>query len=54
MRPGVGTPCVGGWGDALASAVITDPAAFPPRTRQRLALLLDRYFPPKAKARRRG
>ena len=34
--------------------VITNPAAFPPRTRQRLALLLDRYFPPKAKARRRG
>jgi 5'-methylthioadenosine phosphorylase len=52
--PRVGKPCDAGCGDALASAVITNPAAFPPRTRQRLALLLDRYFPPKAKARRRG
>ena len=52
--PRVGKPCDAGCGDALASAVITDPAAFPPRTRQRLALLLDRYFPPKGKARRRG
>ena len=52
--PRVGKPCDAGCGDALANAVITNPAAFPPRTRQRLALLLDRYFPPKAKARRRG
>ena len=52
--PRVGKPCDAGCGDALASAVITNPAAFPPRTRQRLALLLDRYFPPKAKVRRRG
>jgi 5'-methylthioadenosine phosphorylase len=52
--PRVGKPCDAGCGDALASAVITNPAAFPPRTRQRLALLLDRYFPPNAKARRRG
>lgn len=46
--------CSGGCGDALASAVITNPGAFPPRTRKRLALLLDRYFPPKARSRRRG
>jgi len=41
---GEGKPCQTGCGDALASAVITDPRAFPPRTRKRLALLLDRYF----------
>jgi 5'-methylthioadenosine phosphorylase len=52
--PRVGKPCDAGCGDALANAVITNPAAFPPRTRRRLGLLLDRYFPPKAKARRRG
>ncbi len=28
------------------------PKAFPPRTRKRLGLLLDRYFPPKGKGRR--
>ena len=50
--PRIGKPCDAGCGDALASAVITNPAAFPPRTRQRLALLLDRYFPPKTMARR--
>jgi 5'-methylthioadenosine phosphorylase len=48
------TPCGAGCGDALASAVITDPRAFPPRTRRKLALLLDRYFPPKAGGRRGG
>jgi 5'-methylthioadenosine phosphorylase len=52
--PRVGKPCDAGCGDALASAVITNPAAFPPRTRRRLAFLLDRYFPPKLKGRRRG
>ena len=36
----------------LANAVITNPKAFPPKTRKRLALLLDRYFPPTG--RRRG
>jgi 5'-methylthioadenosine phosphorylase len=30
---------------ALASAVITDPATFPPATRRRLRLLLGKYFP---------
>jgi 5'-methylthioadenosine phosphorylase len=50
--PRVGKTCGAGCGDALASAVITAPKAFPPRTRKRLGLLLDRYFPPKGKARR--
>ena len=39
-------------GHLLANAVITSPTAFPPKTRKRLALLLDRYFP--ATGRRRG
>jgi 5'-methylthioadenosine phosphorylase len=34
----------------LKDAVITSPTAFPPRTRKALGLLLDRYFPTKAKA----
>jgi 5'-methylthioadenosine phosphorylase len=50
--PRVGKACAVGCGDALASAVITDPKAFPPRTRKRLGVLLDRYFPPKGKGRR--
>jgi len=50
--PRVGKACRAGCGDALASAVITDPRLFPPRTRKRLGLLLDRYFPPKGKGRR--
>ncbi len=36
----------------LRNAVITSPKAFPPKTRKRLGLLLDKYFP--AKGRRRG
>src|SRR6266852_1417676 len=32
-------------GHLLENAVITSPKAFPPKTRKRLALLLDRYFP---------
>jgi 5'-methylthioadenosine phosphorylase len=47
-------PCGAGCGDALASAVITSPKAFPPRTRKRLKLLLDRYFPPPGRRRARG
>ena len=50
--PQVGKTCGAGCSDALASAVITGPKAFPPRTRKRLGLLLDRYFPPKGKGRR--
>jgi 5'-methylthioadenosine phosphorylase len=52
--PRVGKACGAGCGEALATAVITNPAAFPPRTRKRLALLLDRYFPARGKGRRRG
>ena len=54
MIPRVGKPCEAGCGDALASAVITNPKRFPPRTRKSLALLLDRYFPPAPRGRRRG
>jgi 5'-methylthioadenosine phosphorylase len=49
--PKLGEQCHAGCRDALASAVITSPAKFPPATRRRLALLLDRHFPP---ARGRG
>jgi len=54
LVPRVGKTCGAGCGDALSSAVITNPKAFPPRTRKRLALLLDRYFPPRGKGRDRG
>ena len=50
--PRVGKTCGAGCADALASAVITPLTAFPPRTRKRLGLLLDRYFPPKGRGRR--
>ena len=33
-------------GDTLASALITRPDVIPPETRQRLALLVDKYLPP--------
>jgi len=52
--PRIGKPCASGCPSALGSAVITVPAAFPPRTRKRLALLLDKYFPPKKKGASRG
>ena len=54
LIPRVGKPCGAGCGDALASAVITAPTAFPPRTRKKLSLLLDRYFPPPGRRRARG
>ena len=54
MIPRVGKACAAGCGDALASAVITNPKLFPSRTRKNLALLLDRYFPPAPRGRRRG
>ena len=50
--PRVGKTCGAGCGDARARAVITSPKVFPPRTPKRLGRLLDRYFPPKGKARR--
>ena len=46
--------CSQGCPEALGSAVITDPKAFPPRARKKLALLLDRHFPPRPQDRRRG
>jgi 5'-methylthioadenosine phosphorylase len=49
--PQVGQACGAGCGDALASAVITAPTEFPPRTRKRLGLLLDRYYPPEGRKR---
>ena len=52
--PAIPDSCPHGCPEALGSAVITDPSAFPPRTRKKLALLLDRHFPPKAGGRRRG
>jgi 5'-methylthioadenosine phosphorylase len=54
LLPRIGAPCRVGCPSALASAVITAPAAFPPRTRKRLALLLDKYFPPAKKGAARG
>jgi 5'-methylthioadenosine phosphorylase len=45
VLPRLGGPCGAGCPSALASAVITNPAAFPARTRKRLGILLDRYFP---------
>ena len=52
--PRMGKPCGAGCASALRSAVITDPKAFPPRTRKRLALLLDKYFPARPGRRARG
>jgi 5'-methylthioadenosine phosphorylase len=46
--------CAQGCPDALKTAVITDPRAFPPKARRRLGLLLDRHFPPRPAGRRRG
>jgi 5'-methylthioadenosine phosphorylase len=46
---GPGRPCE--CPSLLRNAVITNPKAFPPRTRKRLALLLDKYFPPKGSRR---
>jgi 5'-methylthioadenosine phosphorylase len=54
VLPRVGGPCAAGCPSALASAVITNPTAFPPRTRKRLALLLDGYFPATRKGAARG
>jgi 5'-methylthioadenosine phosphorylase len=45
VLPRAGKPCTAGCQNALRNAVITNAKAFPPRTRRRLGLLLDRYFP---------
>ncbi len=52
--PRVGKPCTAGCDSALAHAVITSPGAFPPRTRKRLGLLLDKYFPAPKRTAARG
>jgi 5'-methylthioadenosine phosphorylase len=54
VLPRLGGPCGAGCSGALASAVITNPAAFPAATRKRLGILLDRYFPPVKKRTARG
>jgi hypothetical protein len=54
VLPRLGGPCGAGCPSALASAVITNPAAFPAGTRKRLGILLDRYFPPVKKRTARG
>jgi 5'-methylthioadenosine phosphorylase len=52
--PRIGKPCTAGCRDALRNAVITNPVVFPSRARRRLALLLDKYFPPRKRGRGRG
>ena len=52
--PLVGAGCSHGCAEALKSAVITSPGAFPSKTRKRLGLLLDKYFPGTRKGSRRG
>jgi 5'-methylthioadenosine phosphorylase len=52
--PRVGAPCTAGCRHALRDAVLTNPRRFPPRTRRRLGLLLDPYFPPAGRRRARG
>jgi len=54
VLPRVGKPCTAGCQNALRNAVITNPKAFPPRTRRRLGLLLDRYFPRAKRGSARG
>ena len=46
--------CGQGCQDALRSAVITHPKAFPPRIRKRLDFILGKYFPAARKGPRRG
>ena len=53
LIPGVQAPRTCPCPALLASAVITNPAAFPLATRRRLDLLLGKYFPVDLKARRR-
>lgn len=35
-----------GCGNALAGAIVTDPAVIPPKTRKQLGIIADRYLPP--------
>jgi 5'-methylthioadenosine phosphorylase len=52
--PLVPESCAQGCPDALKTAVITDPRVFPSRVRRKLALLLDRHFPPRPSGHRHG
>jgi len=52
--PRIPASCGQGCPDALRSAIITDPKAFPPKVRKRLDFLLDKYFPAARKGPRRG
>ena len=52
--PRVPASCGQGCRDALRSAVITDPKAFPPKVRKRLDFVLGKYFPAARKGSRRG
>jgi len=52
--PRVPASCGQGCADALQSAVITNPKAFPPKIRKRLDFLLGKYFPAAKRGPRRG
>jgi 5'-methylthioadenosine phosphorylase len=52
--PRVPVSCGQGCSDALQSAVITSPKAFPPKMRRRLDFLLGKYFPAAKRGSRRG
>jgi 5'-methylthioadenosine phosphorylase len=52
--PRVPAACDQGCPEALRSAVITDPSAFPPKIRKRLDFLLGKYFPAARKGPQRG
>jgi 5'-methylthioadenosine phosphorylase len=52
--PQVPASCGQGCSDALQSAVITNPKAFPPKIRKRLDFLLGKYFPAAKRGSRRG
>jgi hypothetical protein len=54
LIPRIGKPCSAGCPDALRAAIITDPRAFPARTRKRLELLIGRHVPQQAKGGRGG
>jgi 5'-methylthioadenosine phosphorylase len=52
--PVIGPPRACGCSELLRNAVITAPKSFPLATRRRLALLLDKYFPPADLKKRRA
>jgi 5'-methylthioadenosine phosphorylase len=52
--PRIPASCGQGCPEALRSAIITHPNAFPPRVRKRLDFLLGKYFPAARKGSRRG